>query len=145
MDGVVLPEITEAVRPIYLDKACELYCVVDKEDYDFLMQWKWKAIKSRGKKVKWYAYRTSRWRGRHVAYFLHKIVCFRANGLPPSVDHIVADHQDGNSLMDTRINLQWATRSENAKNRHGVAWQQLQLAVSTQNPARVLTGEKRTI
>jgi hypothetical protein len=122
-----------------------LFCVVDAEDYEFATQWKWKAIKSKGRKQKWYAFRTTRWGDRHVAYFLHKEICLRAHGLPPTRDHIIGDHQDGQSLNNRRLNLAWATRSQNRLNRDGIAAQQLRMAVLTQDPARVLRGRRRAM
>lgn len=138
--SLVLPIIDDSVRPIYLDRGCEIYCVVDLQDYEFAMQWKWKPIKSKGTKLKYYAFRTSRWEGRHVAYFLHKLICFRANGLPPTRDHLIGDHQDGDSLNNRRINLNWATQSQNRLNREGIATQQLQMAVITNDTGRRLVN-----
>lgn len=143
-EGPILPDIDDTARPIYLDDRAELFCVVDLEDYDFALQWRWKAVKSKGRKLKWYAFRTTRCTGgRHVAIWLHKQICLRAHGLPPSVDHIITDHQDGQSLNNRRLNLAWATRSQNRRNIGGVASQQLRLAVMTQDSTRVLTSRVR--
>lgn len=60
------------------------------------------------------------------------------NGLPPTEDHSIADHLNGNSLVNCDDNFRWATRSENNKNLHGVAAQQLRLAIATGNAARVV-------
>jgi hypothetical protein len=135
---VLLPEITSSVRPIYLDDSGELYCVVDLFDYQWAMQWKWKPSRSRGVKTKVYAYRTTRFKGRHVSIWLHKEICLRTHGLPPTPDHTIADHQDGNSLVDCRDNLEWATPSMNRRNMNGIAAQQLRLAVKTGDPSRVI-------
>lgn len=143
MTDLVLPVVDERVRQIWLDDRAELFCVVDVQDYDFAMQWKWKAIKSKGRKVKWYAYRTTRDKERHVAVFLHKLICLRANGLPPSTDHLIGDHQDGDSLNNRRVNLEWSTRSQNCLNRNGIAYQQLRLAILTQDQSRVLKINSR--
>ncbi len=119
-----------------------MYAVVDLIDYPFAMQWRWKAIRSKGRKEKWYAFRTSRILGRHVAYFLHKEICLRAHGLPPSKDHLIGDHLDGDSLNCRRLNLAWATSSQNRRNLHGIAYQQLRLAIGTGDMSRVQRGRR---
>ena len=119
-----------------------MYAVVDLIDFEFAMQWRWKAIKSKGRKVKWYAFRTTRLAGRHVAYFLHKEICLRAHGLPPTKDHLIGDHLDGDSLNDRRLNLEWATHSGNRRNIGGVAAQQLRLAIGTRDMSRVQRGRR---
>jgi hypothetical protein len=119
-----------------------LYAVVDLVDFEFAMQWRWKAIKSKGRKVKWYAFRTTRFAGRHVAYFLHKEICLRAHGLPPTKAHLIGDHLDGDSLNDRRLNLAWATHSQNCINRGGVAYQQLRLAIGSGDMSRVQRGRR---
>lgn len=125
-------------RRIYLDDTGELFCWVDAVDYQWAVKWRWKPIRSRGKKHKLYAFRTTRKGGRHIAYWLHREICLRANGLPPSQKHLISDHLDGDSLNNCRLNLRWATRSENNRNLNGVAYQQLRLAVLTGDTARVM-------
>jgi hypothetical protein len=120
-----------------------VFAVVDMDDYEWASQWKWKAIKSRGHKEKWYLYRTTRLpvaQGRrNVKYWLHKEICTRANGLPPTEKHKIADHEDGESLNMRRGNLRWATTSENNKNLYGVYSQQLRMAFKTGDMSRVIT------
>lgn len=146
-----LPLLDDSVRPIYLDNSGELYCVVDLEDYDFAMQWKWKPVKSRGKKIKFYAFRTTRFQGRHVAFFLHKLICLRHRGLPPTPEHTIGDHGDGDSLNNRRINLDWTTLSGNRRSRQGagpgtgIAHQQLRMAVVTQDISRVVSGRNKVL
>jgi hypothetical protein len=47
--------------------------------------------------------------------FLHREICRRAHGEPP-LDNYMADHHNGHTLDCRRVNLSWATRSQNAKN-----------------------------
>lgn len=139
MPELILPIVDDSVRVIPLQGRDDgAYAVVDLVDYEFASRWKWKAVKSRGFKVKLYAYRTTRWKGRHVSIWLHKEICLRAKGLPPSKEHLIADHENGNSLDDRRRNLDWATHSQNCRNREGVAYQQLRLAIATGDTGRVL-------
>lgn len=144
MSDLVLPSLDAGVRAVPLQGAGGgLYAVVDLVDFEFAMQWRWKAIRSKGRKVKWYAFRTTRLAGRHVAYFLHKEICLRAHGLPPTKDHLIGDHLDGDSLNCRRLNLQWATSSQNSSNRGGIAYQQLRLAIGTGDMSRVQRGRRR--
>ena len=140
---MILPTIDASVRPIYLDNSGELFCVVDLHDWEWATQWKWKPIRSRGKAHKVYAFRTTKWRGRNDGYWLHKEICLRANGLPPSPEHLIGDHQDGQSLNNRRSNLKWATRSENRLNRHGIFAQQARMALLTRDVGRMLSGRGR--
>ena len=119
-----------------------LFAVVDLIDFEFALQWKWKAIKSKGRRAKWYAFRTTRIAGRHVAYFLHKEICLRAHGLPPSREHLIGDHLDGQSLNDRRANLRWATHSENRRNLGGMMAQQLRLSIATGDLSRLQRGRR---
>lgn len=59
--------------------------------------------------------------GRHIAFWLHREICLRANGLPPTKLHLIADHLDGESLNNRRSNFRWATRSQNNRNLNGIA------------------------
>lgn len=47
--------------------------------------------------------------------FLHRAVLIRACG-PPPISNWLADHKNGFTLDCRRKNLQWASRSDNAKN-----------------------------
>jgi hypothetical protein len=117
-----------------------VFAVVDIDDYEWAMQWKWKAQKSQGTKVKWYLVRTTRLPGRrNVKYWLHKEICTRAHGLPPSPKEQIADHEDGESLNCRRTNLRWTDESGNRRNLHGVYAQQLRMAFKTGDMSRVIT------
>lgn len=144
MSGFVLPPLDDLSRPIFLGGSTDLYCIVDLEDFEWARQWKWKPIRSRGKAEKVYAFRTTRTAGgRHVNRWLHKEVLLRAMGLPPSRDHVIGDHLDGQSLNDRRPNLRWATVSQNNRNIGGIAVVQLRLAIATGEIGRVLRPRRQ--
>lgn len=116
-------------KPIFLDGRGELFCVVDEEDYDWAMQWRWSAVpNSTG--LKHYATRSTRLDGRgggQTRVYLHKEILLRHKGSPPTRNHLIGDHLDGQSLNNRRSNLRWSTRSMNARNIHGSAARQMAL------------------
>lgn len=138
----MLPTITDDCLPIYLSADCSIYCVVSRHRYPFFSQWKWRWIASKGKKRKLYARRSFRVGGRggrNTNFYIHKEVCLLVNGLPPTPEHTVGDHKDGDSLNCRDNNLHWATPIENRRNRAGVYAQQMRLALLTGDTSRVLT------
>ena len=84
--------------------------------YDWLNQWKWHAVESRGK---FYAAR------RRPDVYMHRLIM----GAGPGVE---IDHEDLDGLNNCLSNLRWATRADNQRNkgivRHntsgykGVSW-----------------------
>jgi hypothetical protein len=119
-----------------------LFVTIDAIDYDWAMQWKWNAKRSQDRgnpkhKVKWYAYRKTRIMGRDLSIFLHKQICERHRGLPPTKRHIIADHQNGHSLDCWRDNLDWATPSMNRENYHGFYALQLKFSFGTKSMERL--------
>lgn len=105
-----------APRQVFLDRDCEIFCLVSPEDYAWVTQWRWKWNWDRTK-TKRYAIRCTRTEGRrHTTIYMHKEICGRKSA-PPSELHSIGDHQDGESLNNQRFNLEWATRSQNRKNR----------------------------
>lgn len=76
--------------------------LVDDEDYDFLMQWKWTF--SNG-----YAYRLKTINGKGKKFWLHRMV----NKTP---DGLFTDHINGNRLDCRKGNLRDCTYSQNNKN-----------------------------
>jgi len=100
--------------------------LVDDEDYEYLMQWKWQAAWSPGVKG-FYVVRpqlkdeyTTRAERKQVK--MHRVITNAPNG-----KHV--DHINGNTLDNRRINLRIVTARENALNKHttsskypGVTW-----------------------
>lgn len=102
------------------DRWC-LEALISPEDVRWAAQWRWgykwpAGIKASIGRV--YACRQIRISGKKVTLWLHREVCWRANGKPPSERHM-ADHWNGDTLDCRRENLRWATASQNAKNRLG--------------------------
>lgn len=81
------------------------FAVVDDEDYEFLMQWKW-SFQARG-----YAWRGvgSSKSGNYRAVWMHRQI------LNPREDQEV-DHIDGNGLNNIRSNLRACGHAENLRN-----------------------------
>jgi DNA-binding XRE family transcriptional regulator len=83
------------------------YAIVDAADYDFLMQWKWCARKS---KDKFYASRTALLaNGKTKTINMHRVIMGEPEGMP-------IDHYDGDGLNNTRANLRICTNSQNRQN-----------------------------
>jgi hypothetical protein len=98
--------------------------LVDDEDYEYLSQWKWWAMKN-GKN--WYAGRNSRTiDGKRFNVYMHRVIMQAGPGQQ-------IDHRDGNACNNTRSNLRFATHSQNQGNQRrnsintssykGVTWQ----------------------
>jgi hypothetical protein len=104
--------------PIWLDPAEGLFAVLDAEDHAWARQWMWDITWDRhGRKP--YATRMITLEGRRVKVFLHKAVLVRSGKRPPTPNHKIGDHQDGESLNCRRGNLEWATPSMNRRNIKG--------------------------
>ncbi len=82
--------------------------IVDDEDYDFLMQWKWYAGKA-GRR--YYAVRNTRNQkmGSPPIIFMHRVIV----NAPEDKD---IDHKNHNALDNRKVNLRICTRSENMAN-----------------------------
>ena len=95
-----------------------IYAVLDLEDWWDATVLRWGIGVSRHKDFnKFYGRRTEN----GVTIWLHKWVCERAHGPPPTSDHRIADHLDGNSLNCRHSNMRWATDQTNSQNKYGFA------------------------
>jgi len=85
------------------------YALVDDEDYDYLMQWKWYANKDRG--GCYYGVRNIvRPDGKRGRQLLHRLIMGNPVGM-------VVDHANRNTLDDTKGNLRICTTAENSRNK----------------------------
>jgi hypothetical protein len=93
-----------------------LSAMVDEEDYEYLMQWKWCAVKG---KHTYYGYRNGligeSIDGKRHCVSIHKAILDRVISQPDGKPFI--DHKDGNGLNNTKENLRYCTRQENGRNR----------------------------
>lgn len=91
-----------------------LSCIVDDEDYEFLMQWKWQAAPNGG--GHFYAARRSRLSdGRKSGERQTMILMHRVLAATPK--DMVTDHINGKTLDNRRSNLRVATHTQNMQNR----------------------------
>ena len=81
--------------------------LVDDEDFEWLNQWKWQAVKGH---TTWYAYRYPTLPGgkRRLVLMHRAILC------PPKEKDV--DHKDRNGLNNQRDNLRVATQTQNNQN-----------------------------
>lgn len=79
--------------------------IVDDDMYEYLMQWKWSAIKSRST---YYAKRNGGFPFRKMI-LMHRVIMNTPDGME-------TDHRDHDGLNNTRANLRNCTRSQNLRN-----------------------------
>lgn len=79
------------------------FALVDDEDYDFLIQWKW-YYKTEG-----YAARNERTNKGRKTVRMHRVIMNTPHGME-------TDHADGNRLNNLKSNLRICTKSENQRN-----------------------------
>lgn len=83
--------------------------LVDDADYEWLIQWKWYAIKQ---KNSYYAVRHSaRINGRQGRICMHKFI------LNVTENNLLVDHRDRDGLNNQRFNLRKATTAQNNRNK----------------------------
>lgn len=82
------------------------FAIVDDEDYEWLNQYKWCALKNGNT---WYAVRAIRTRGKKSLEHMHRIII----GAP---EDIQTDHANHNGLDNRKANLRLATNAQNQFN-----------------------------
>jgi hypothetical protein len=82
--------------------------LVDDEDYEYLMQWKWFANK---KGSTFYAVRSLHSNNVRKTIFMHRLITNNIN------TKMQTDHLNGNGLDNRKINLRICTTSQNSMNR----------------------------
>lgn len=82
------------------------YALVDDSDYEYLKQWKWYALNSRGI---YYAARCEIVDGKRKTIMMHRVIMSPPLGLEP-------DHQNHNGLDNQRHNLKNVTHRQNILN-----------------------------
>jgi hypothetical protein len=96
------------------------FALVDDEDYDYLMQWKWYAVKCTHT---WYAFRSIDCNGSRRRFPMHRDILNTPKGME-------TDHIDHNGLNNQRSNIRICTKNENQRNKQsrgksrfvGVCW-----------------------
>lgn len=88
----------------------EQYTLVDDEDFDFLNQWKWFAIKT---KSGFYAARNKR-----ICEDLKRGHLLMHRAIMNPDKELFVDHIDGNTLNNRKTNLRIVTHRQNHQNRH---------------------------
>lgn len=106
---------------IYGDDNAQTWAVVDQDDYDWAIRYRWNwARKRNGLYMRRGVslYNAGQRAGTKTVY-LH-IEVMKATGIePPSPDHLLVDHRDGDTTNCRRRNLRWATYEMNGKNKLG--------------------------
>lgn len=81
--------------------------LVDDEDYDYLIQWKWYAVKKRDT---YYAIRAIKNKGKNTYVKMH-------NAIMNPGSNLIVDHIDHNGLNNQKSNLRNCTNKQNLRNR----------------------------
>lgn len=90
------------------------FALVDDEDFEYLSQWKWYAVRVvRKNRNVFYAARAGKYTDHHLnaRIWMHRVIL---KLIDPKIE---GDHKDHNGLNNQRLNLRIATRKQNGKNR----------------------------
>ncbi len=106
-------------RRIYGDDRAEVWCEVSEEDYHWAIKWRWHVnhphAKRNGQK-KYFCRQQSNGKRYMPKLYLHIEIMKRTGIEPPSPEHKLVDHIDGNEWNNRRDNLEWATVIMNRRN-----------------------------
>ncbi|KQW22134.1 hypothetical protein ASC80_01685 [Afipia sp. Root123D2] len=92
-----------------------IWCLVDAIDYPWLAANTWNV--SYGSRTRWQLYAKRNIGRDRATVRMHREIMMRAE--PLSIEEAATlhvDHINGQTLDNRRVNLRWATRSENARN-----------------------------
>lgn len=112
--SIVLPDPSRGVV-ITLSKCGSIYTVVDPECEELVRQYRWSLHVSNPRCSKKAYARAERCpvTGNKLRLYLHRFICEKVHGPPPSPEHI-ADHRDDNGLNNRGMNLRWRTKQANS-------------------------------
>lgn len=124
--------------PIEIKLSQGKVAIVDDEDFEYLNQWKWCAVKNHGH---WYAMRTDVSTSTRFTVFMHRVIMKTPTDL-------VVDHVDQDGLNNKKDNLRNCTSQQNSLNnssRYGSsAYKGVYYNKDRQKwHARIITNKKR--
>lgn len=122
------------------------FALVDDEDYEFLMNWKWHFLVRPNDDSGYAQSNTRNEIGRKVMIYMHRLIMKTPKGME-------VDHRDTNKLNNQKYNLRNVTRLKNSMNREshkdstskhkGVCWDKSRnkwLATIKANNRRIFLG-----
>ena len=115
-------ELTEHEHRIYGDDHAQTWGLVDDEDYQWAIQWRWCWLTHKAGGM--YLRRAvciyeNKIRTTTTTLYLHVEIQKRKGIYPPGPEYVKVDHRNGVTTDNRRKNLRWATQSMNAKNVRG--------------------------
>ena len=105
------------MRTITLDRAGDEFCIVDDDDYEWLIKHRWWLYSYKGCK---YAVRQER----RITLYMHREIAKKFISGRTRKRNLV-DHINSNGLNNTRDNLRWVTPKENRHNQNGAKWRHM--------------------